>query len=156
MKLWVDADAAPREVKEVIFKASRRLQMATVLVANQPMWTPPGATTISTRVVREGADQADRYIVVHAQPGDAAVSADVPLAALLVDKGVRVIDPRGDEYTPDNIRERLAMRNFMDSLRGAGQTTRGAAPYSAQDKKAFAAALDRVLTQLIKQHRQSP
>jgi uncharacterized protein YaiI (UPF0178 family) len=145
MKLWIDADAAPREAKEVVYKAARRLQLATVLVANGPLQVPANATTVSTVQVVDGANIADRYIVAQAQSGDVAVTADIPLAADLVEKGVHVIDPRGEVYTRDNIRSRLAARDFFESVRAAGVTTSGAASYSAQNKKEFADALDRAL-----------
>ncbi len=145
MKIWIDADASPFEVKEVIFRAARRLKVETILVANAPMALPPNAPTVSLVTVREGANEADRYIVTSSEMGDIAVTADIPLAAQLVEKQVHVIDPRGDEYTADNIRSRLSMRDFFDDLRGAGTVTRGSRPYDARDKKAFAAALDRLL-----------
>ena len=148
MKLWIDGDAAPVVVKEVVFRAARRLELETILVANQKLPTPGNAPTVSSVVVREGANAADRYIVSQSQSGDLAVTADVPLAAELVAKGVEAIDPRGFHYTADNINGRLAMRDFMDDLRGAGVTTGGSAPYDDRDKKAFAAALDRSLTRL--------
>lgn len=146
MKLWIDADAAPREVKEVVFRAARRLQLPTVLVANGPIQVPANAVTVSTVQVRDGANVADRYIAAQAEAGDVAVTADIPLAAVLVEEKVHVIDPRGDVYTPDNIRSRLASRDFFESVRASGVQTGGAAPYSAQDKKAFADALDRALS----------
>lgn len=145
MKLWVDADAAPRDVKEVIYRAARRLELATILVANGPLDVPANAATVSTVQVAAGANVADRYIAESAADGDVAVTADIPLASTLVDKGVEVIDPRGDIYTPDNIRSRLATRDFFESVRAAGVQTSGARPYSPQDKKAFADALDRLL-----------
>lgn len=145
MKLWVDADAAPREAKEVVYRAARRLQLPTILVANGPLQVPANATTVSTVQVAGGANVADRYILAQAQRGDVVVTADIPLAADLVEHGVHVIDPRGDLYTPDNIRSRLAARDFFESVRAAGITTSGAGPYSAQDKKAFADSLDRTL-----------
>lgn len=145
MKLWIDADAAPREAKEVVFKAARRLQLDTILVANGPLQVPANATTVSTVQVADGANVADRFIVAQAEQGDIAVTADIPLAAELVEKGVHVVDPRGEVYTPDNIRSRLATRDFFESVRAAGGTTAGARPYSAQDKKQFADALDRAL-----------
>ncbi len=148
MKIWIDADAAPGEVKEVIFRAARRLRVETVLVANQPLSLPPGAPTVSSVTVREGANEADGYIVAHSQPGDLVITADIPLAALLVAREVAVIDPRGDEYNPDNIQSRLSMRDFMDGLRGAGAITGGARPYDGKDKKAFAATFDRLLAKL--------
>ncbi len=145
MKLWVDADAAPREVKEVIYRAARRLELATILVANGPLEVPANAVTVSTVQVGAGANVADRYIADTAASGDVAVTADIPLASALVQKGVEVIDPRGDIYTPDNIRSRLASRDFFESVRAAGVQTSGSRPYSPQDKKAFADALDRLL-----------
>jgi len=145
LKIWVDADAAPREVKEILYRAAKRLELEVVLVANQPMWTPAG-DAFSSVTVREGANEADRYIVTHSEPDDIAISADIPLAADLVAKGVAVIDPRGDEFTQENIAGRLSTRNFMDDLRGAGVTTRGSRPYNNKDKQAFASALDRLLT----------
>jgi uncharacterized protein YaiI (UPF0178 family) len=146
MKLWLDADAAPRDVKEVCFRASQRLALDTVLVANQRVQLPLGYTYLSTIRVGDGADIADHYIAEHAERGDVAVTADIPLAALLVPKGVVVIDPRGEEYTPEIIGERLSVRNFMDSLRSSGVETGGHATYGAREKQAFANALDRALT----------
>ena len=145
MKIWIDADAAPFEAKEVIFRAARRLKIETIMVANQPLGLPFNAPMVKQVTVREGANEADRYIVQASEAGDIAITADIPLAALLVDKHVNVIDPRGEQYTSDNIRSRLSMRDFLDGLRGAGEVTRGSRPYDARDKKAFAAALDRLL-----------
>jgi len=146
VKLWIDADAAPRDVKEIAFRAARRLEMETVLVANQRLTPPPGNPFAAAVRVEGGPDVADRYIAEHAAAGDVAVTADIPLAAALVEKRVAVIDPRGDEYTGETIGERLAVRDFMDGLRGAGVETGGARPYGPREKQAFAAALDRVLT----------
>jgi uncharacterized protein YaiI (UPF0178 family) len=146
MRLWLDADAAPRDVKEVCFRASERLKLETVLVANQRLQLPPGYPHLSTVRVDGGPDVADRYIAEHAESGDVAVTADIPLAALLVPRGVVVIDPRGTEYTAESIGERLSVRDFMDGLRGAGVETGGHAAYSARDKQSFANALDRALT----------
>lgn len=148
MKLWVDADAAPRDVKEIVFRAARRLEMETVLVANQRLPVPPGNPFVTAVRVEGGPDVADQYIIDHAEPADLAITADIPLAAALVEKRVSVIDPRGEEYTADNVGERLSVRDFMDSLRGSGVETGGSRPYGAKDKEAFAAALDRVLTRL--------
>jgi uncharacterized protein YaiI (UPF0178 family) len=145
MKLWLDADAVPREVKEVCFRASERLSLETILVANQRLQLPPGYLHLSAVRVDGGADIADRYIAEHAVAGDVAVTADIPLAAILVPNGVVVIDPRGDEYTAEIIGERLSVRNFMDSLRGAGVETGGHAAYGRREKQAFANALDRAL-----------
>ena len=150
MKLWLDADAAPRDVKEVCFRASERLKLETVLVANQRVQLPPGYSLLSAVRVDGGPDVADRYIAEHSEAGDVAVTADIPLAALLVPKGVVVIDPRGEEYTPESIGERLSVRNFMDGLRGAGVETGGHATYGPREKQAFANALDRVLTRAMR------
>jgi uncharacterized protein YaiI (UPF0178 family) len=151
MTLWIDADAAPRDVKEICFRASERLALATVLVANQRIQLPPGYPHLSAVRVDGGPDVADGYIADHAIAGDVAVTADIPLAALLVPKGVVVLDPRGDEYTTDSIGERLSVRNFMDGLRGTGVETGGPAAYGAREKQAFANALDRALTRARRQ-----
>lgn len=148
MKLWLDADAAPREVKEVCYRASERLQLETVLVANQRIQLPLGYRWLSAIRVDGGPDVADLYIAEHAIEGDVAVTADIPLAALLVPKGVVVIDPRGEVYTAESIGERLSVRNFMDGLRSTGVETGGSAPYGLRDKQAFANALDRSLTRI--------
>ena len=150
MKLWIDADAAPREVKEICFRASDRLKLDTVLVANQRIQLPPGYANLSAVRVDGGADVADLYIADHAELGDVAVTADIPLAALLVPKGVVVIDPRGDEYTAESIGERLSVRNFMDGLRSTGVETAGHGTYGQREKQAFANALDRALTRARK------
>ena len=150
MKLWIDADAAPRDVKEVCFRASERLKLDTVLVANQRLQLPPGYSFLSAVRVDGGPDVADRYIAENAVAGDVAVTADIPLAALLVPKSVLVIDPRGIEYTSESIGERLSVRNFMDGLRGAGVETGGSAAYGPRDKQAFANALDRILTRAMR------
>jgi len=150
MKIWVDADAAPTDVKEIVFRAAKRLNVATVLVANRPIAVPASASTVSVVVVREGADQADRYIQIKSDAGDIAITADLPLAGLLVEKGLLVIDPRGDEYSPDTIATRLSMRNFMDDLRGEGMIVGRSNPYSDTDKKAFASTFDRLLTKAMR------
>lgn len=146
MKLWIDADAAPREVKEICYRASDRLKLETILVANQRLQVPAGYSHLSAVRVDGGPDVADLHIAEHAQAGDVAVTADIPLAALLVPKGVIVIDPRGDEYTVESIGERLSVRNFMDGLRSTGVETGGHAAYGHKEKQKFANALDRALT----------
>ncbi len=146
MKLWLDADAAPRDVKEVCYRASERLQLETILVANMRLQLPVGYPLLSAVRVDGGPDVADLYIAEHAQRGDVAVTADIPLAALLVPKGVVVIDPRGEEYTEETIGERLSVRNFMEGLRSTGVETGGHASYGAKDKQQFSNALDRALT----------
>jgi hypothetical protein len=150
MKIWIDADAAPRDVKDVVFRAANRMSVDTVLVANQRIGIPANAETVSMVTVREGADVADRYIVMHSEPGDLVITADIPLAALLVEKKVDVIDPRGEAYDRSNIASRLSMRDFMDDLRGAGVVTGGSRPYADRDKKAFANTFDRLLNRLLK------
>jgi uncharacterized protein len=150
MKLWIDADAAPRDVKEIAYRAARRLELDTVLVANQRLQVPVGNPFVTAVRVDGGPDEADRHIAEHAQSGDVAVTADIPLAAALVQKGVAVIDPRGEEHTSETIGERLAVRDFMDGLRGAGVETGGAPPYGPRDKQAFAGALDRALVRALR------
>jgi uncharacterized protein YaiI (UPF0178 family) len=150
MKLWVDADAVPRDVKDVCFRASERLALETVLVANQRLQLPPGYPHLSAVRVDGGPDVADSYIAEHAAAGDVAVTADIPLAARLVPTGVVVIDPRGEVYTAESIGERLSVRDFLDGLRGAGVDTGGHAAYGPRDKQAFANALDRALTRALR------
>src|SRR6266508_2721881 len=146
MKLWIDADAAPRDVKEICFRASERLEIDTVLVANQRIQLPAGYRYLSAVRVDGGPDVADLYIVEHAQAGDVAITQDIPLAALLVPRGVVVIDPRGDEYTTESIGELLSVRNFMDGLRSTGVETGGHGTYGVREKQLFANSLDRALT----------
>lgn len=153
MKLWIDADAAPKDVKEIAYRAARRLELETVLVANRRLQTPIGNSFVTSVRVEGGPDVADRYIADAAESGDVAITADIPLAAILVAKSVRVIDPRGDEYSTETIQERLAVRDFMDSLRGAGVETGGAAAYGQRERHAFAASLDRVLTRALREAR---
>jgi uncharacterized protein len=150
MKIWVDADAAPRDVKEIVFRAAKRLEIQAVLVANQRMPAPLNNDYVSTVWVQGGADVADRHIADHAAAGDVAITADIPLAADLVAKQLVVLDPRGERYTEENVRERLSVRDFMESLRGAGVETGGARPYGPREKQAFAAALDRALTAALR------
>ena len=150
MKLWIDAAAAPRDVKEIVFRAAARLAFETVLVANQRVPLPPGVSTVTAVRVAGGPDVADRHIADNAAPGDIVVTADIPLAAILVAKDVLVIDPRGELLSADNVGERLAVRDFMDGLRGAGVETGGPRAYGARDKQAFAGTLDRVLTRALR------
>jgi hypothetical protein len=148
MKIWVDADAAPRDVKELVFRAAKRLQVETILVANQRLQAPPGNPLVSAVWVDGGPDVADGYIAEHARAGDLVVTQDIPLAALLVPQGIAVLDPRGEEHTDDTIGERLSIRDFMERVRSSGGTTSGPPPFDARARQAFAAALDRVLTRL--------
>lgn len=153
MKLWIDADAAPRDVKEIAFRAAKRLELQTVLVANKRLLVPPGNAFVSAVRVEGGPDVADRYIAETAEAGDVAITADIPLASILVEKRVWVIDPRGEQYSSENIGERLHVRDFLDSLRGAGVETGGAQPYGPRDKQAFAATLDRILSRAARERR---
>jgi uncharacterized protein len=148
LKIWIDADAAPREVKELVFRAAKRLGVEAVLVANQRLHPPPGNPFVRAVWVDGGADVADQHIAANASRGDLVVTQDVPLAAQLVPKGVAVLDPRGEEHTHDSIGERLSMRDFLDQARLAGMVTGGPPPYDARARQAFAGALDRVLTRL--------
>jgi len=150
LKIWIDADAAPREVKELIFRAAKRLNLAVVLVANQRLQLPAGNPLVSAVWVDGGPDIADQHITAQAEPGDLVVTQDIPLAAALVPRGVTVLDPRGDEHTPETIGERLSVRDFMEQLRTAGGVTGGPPPFDARARQAFAAALDRVLTRLLR------
>ncbi|MEO8337785.1 MAG: YaiI/YqxD family protein [bacterium] len=150
MRLWVDADAAPREVKEIVFRAAERLSLPTTLVANQRIQLPLGYTFVSTERVEGGPDVADRFIEAAAEKGDIAITADIPLAAALVAKGVAVLDHRGEEFTPENVGERLSVRDFMADLRSSGVETGGPRAYSARDKQAFASGLDRMLTRALR------
>jgi hypothetical protein len=150
MKIWVDADAAPREVKDIVGRAAARLQVATAFVANQRLFVPLNNPHVTAVRVDGGPDVADRYIAEMAEPGDVAVTADIPLAAILVEKGVTVLDPRGVVYSEANVRERLSIRDFMDSLRSSGVETGGPKAFGPRDKQAFAAALDRVLTAALR------
>lgn len=150
MKIWIDADAAPKDVKDVVYRAAQRLGVQAVLVANRRLSTPLSNPYISTVWVQGGPDVADRHIVEQSAAGDVVITADIPLAAELVARNVVVLDTRGELLDAENVRERLSVRDFMESLRGAGVETGGAAPWSARDKQAFAAAFDRVLAKLMR------
>ncbi len=151
MKIWIDADATPREVKEMVFRAGKRLDLETILVANKQLHAPPGYLLVSSVCVEGGPDVADEYIVEHSVVGDLVVTQDIPLAARLVPSGIAVLDPRGDEHTEETIGARLSIRDFMESLRSSGVTTSGPPPFDAKAKHAFATTLDRVLTRLTRQ-----
>jgi len=146
-QVWVDADACPRTVKEILFRASKRLEITVTLVANQALPVPKSKHVKSIQV-GSGFDVADNYIVQQASPGDLVITADIPLAAELVDVGCAVINPRGELYTVDNIRERLNMRDFMDSLRSSGIDTGGPPALNQTDTRNFANQLDRLLTKM--------
>ena len=146
MRIWIDADAAPRAMKEIVFRAAKRLEIETVLVANQRLTLPLNNAFVRQVQVRYGADVADRHIAEEAREGDLAITADIPLAAALVERKIVVIDPRGEEYSEENVRQRLSIRDFMESLRDQGVDTGGPKAYGDGDKRAFAATFDRLLT----------
>ena len=144
MQIWVDADACPREIKEILYRAAQRRQVKLTLVANQMLRTPR-SPLINTVLVPSGMNIADRHIVEMVAPGDLVVTADIPLAAEVVAKGAHALDPRGELYTEGTVGERLAMRNLFDEMRGGGQTMRGPNSFTPRERQAFANALDRWL-----------
>ncbi|MSR58103.1 MAG: YaiI/YqxD family protein [Planctomycetaceae bacterium] len=145
MQIWVDADACPGAIKAMLFRAAQRRKVMVTLVANQPM-TVPRSEFIATIRVPGGMNIADRQIVELTQPGDLVITADIPLAADVVAKGGQALDPRGHLYTEANVKERLAVRNLFDELRGGGLVTGGPSNFSPRDRQAFANQLDRWLT----------
>ena len=149
MTIWVDADACPNAVKTILFRAAERTAMPLILVANQYISVPP-SRYIKTLRVDAGFDVADNEIVKRLTAGDLVITADIPLAALVIAKGGFALNPRGELYTADNIRERLSMRDFMDSLRATGVETGGPAMFSPKDKQTFANQLDRFLSTRVR------
>jgi uncharacterized protein YaiI (UPF0178 family) len=145
MQIWVDADACPKAIKEILFRAAKRQKIHLVLVANRSLYCPP-SPFIRVLRVPQGFDVADRKIVEEMQPGDLVITGDIPLAAAVVEKGGHALGPRGEEFTEDNVQERLAMRNLMDQLRSTGMDTGGPAALGKSDRQAFANGLDRLLT----------
>ena len=146
LHIWVDADACPKVIKEILFRAAQRLKMPLTLVANHPLHTPP-MPHINAIQVAGGFDVADKYIAEQVKPGDLVITADIPLAAEVIEKGGHALNPRGEFYTPDTIRQRLIMRDFMDQLRGSGINTGGPPAISQRDRQTFANELDRFLAQ---------
>ena len=144
MHIWVDADACPKPVKEILFRAATKREVMVTLVANQPLYTPP-SKYIQTVQVSAGFDVADNEIVKRVEHGDLVVTADIPLASEVIEKQGIALNPRGELYTPENIRERLNMRDFMSELRDTGIQTGGHASYGNREKQAFANQLDRLL-----------
>jgi uncharacterized protein YaiI (UPF0178 family) len=144
MKIWVDADACPAVIKEILFRAAERTKTETTLVANQLMRVPP-SPYLRALQVPAGFDVADNRIAQEVQPGDLVITADIPLASQVIERGGFALNPRGEFYTPDNIRQRLTMRNFMEELRGSGVDISGPSAFSQSDRQAFAAELDRFL-----------
>ena len=147
MKIWVDADACPKVIKEILYRAAQRAEIITTLVANQPL-TIPRSPWIKSTQVAGGFDVADNYIVKNLEAGDLVITADIPLAAEAIDKGAEAINPRGQHYTTANIKQRLAMRDFMEEMRSTGEVHGGPPPLNQQDRQAFANILDRILAKL--------
>lgn len=145
--MWIDADACPREVKELVYRASERRRIMVMVVANKAMFVP-ASPLIQMIQVAGGPDVADNHVVEHARPGDLAITADVPLAARLVPQRLVVLNPRGEEYDAENIGERLSIRDFLTEARDNGIVTGGPKPYGPKDKQRFANALDRALQRM--------
>ncbi|NUU67078.1 YaiI/YqxD family protein [Enterobacteriaceae bacterium BIT-l23] len=144
MQIWVDADACPNVIKEVLYRAAMRTQIPVTLVANQALRVP-ASPMIRTLQVASGFDVADNEIVRRCAAGDLVITADIPLAAEVLEKGAAALNPRGERYSPATIRERLTMRDFMETLRSSGVQTGGPATLSPRDRQQFAAELDKWL-----------
>jgi len=145
MQIWVDADACPQVIKEILYRAADRAEVLTTLVANTALRTP-ASNFIRTVRVPKGFDVADDRIVEQVQPGDLVITADIPLAAAIIERGAHALDPRGELYSEDNVRERLAIRNLMQALRSNGELVDGPAPFGPRERRLFANHLDRLLT----------
>jgi uncharacterized protein YaiI (UPF0178 family) len=144
LQIWIDADACPNVIKDILFRAAERRQLPLILVANRLIATPPSQFIKAVRVAG-GFDVADSYIVQQCQANDLVITADIPLAAEVVAKRAYALNPRGELYTQENIKEHLAMRDFMTELRDTGQTSGGPSAFGQRDRQAFANALDRFL-----------
>ncbi len=145
MNIWVDADACPNVIKDILYRAAERVGVPLTLVANQPVRVPR-SDLIRAIQVSAGFDEADGWIVAHAEAGDLVVTADIPLAAFAIEKGASALNPRGELYTEDNVRQRLVMRDLLDELRGSGADVGGGPPpLTQQDRREFANQLDRLL-----------
>jgi len=144
MHIWVDADACPAVIKDILYRAAERVRLPLTLVANQPLRTPPSRYIKSVQVA-PGFDVADDHIVKQVQSGDLVVTADIPLAAEVIEKGSHALNPRGEFYSKENIRERLNMRDFMETMRSSGVQTGGPAALHQRDRQNFANQLDRFL-----------
>lgn len=151
MQIWVDADACPNVIKEILFRAADRAQIVVTLVANQLIRTPPSRFIRSLRVV-SGFDEADNEIVRRCEAGDLVITADIPLAADVLNKQAIALNPRGERYTPETIRERLTMRDFMDTLRASGVQTGGPDSLSQRDRQQFANELEKWLLMVARSH----
>lgn len=149
MQVWVDADACPKVIKEILFRAATRAEVMVTLVANQPVPVPRSPFLQAVQVER-GFDVADNEIVRRCEPGDLVITADIPLAAEVIDKGATALNPRGELYTRENVRQRLNMRDFLDTMRASGVHTGGPPALDQRDRQAFANALDRFLARAAK------
>ena len=147
MHIWVDADACPAVIKDILYRAAERLKIEMTLVANKALRTPP-SPYIKLLQVPRGIDVADSHIVKEVAPGDLVITADIPLASDVIAKGARALNPRGELYSPENIQERLALRNYLDELRGTGERTGGPAALDNTDRKRFADQLDKLLSRI--------
>ncbi len=148
MKIWVDADACPKVIKEILYRAAERKQIQLILVANNYLSTPP-SSFIKSIQVPHGFDVADKHIVQQVSTGDLVVTADIPLAAEVIENGALALNPRGELYTTNNIRERLVMRDFIEEMRSTGMVNGGPPTLSQSDRRAFANQLDRILVKII-------
>lgn len=152
MKIWIDADACPVVIKEILYKSAMRTELPLILVANQAMRVP-ASDWISTLQVSAGFDVADNEIVRQSSTGDLVITSDIPLAAELIAKGVQVLSPRGELFTKDSIGARLNMRDFLETLRSSGEHTGGPAPLHQRDRQAFAAQLDKLISRYLRQNK---
>jgi len=152
MKIWIDADACPRVIKDMVFRASERLKLPVCLVANSDLSKSHNKLVTSVRV-KDGFDIADDYIAEQAAVCDLVITADIPLAARIVEKGGVALDPRGELYTEENMGEKLAMRNLMQELRSGGLVQGGPGQFSLTDRQRFASSLDRLLTKMVRDAR---
>jgi hypothetical protein len=146
MRIWIDADAIPNPIKQILFRAADRTRVTMTLVANKPVHVA-ASQYLRFELVPAGLDAADKRIVELLEPGDLVITADLPLAAAVIEKGGLALNPRGELYTEENVREHLSMRNFMDELRSSGVATGGPAVLGPRDRQAFANQLDRLLSQ---------
>lgn len=149
MKIWIDADACPRVIKEIVFRASQRLDLPVTLVANKSL-SKHNTSLVESIVVADGLDVADDYIAGHAAVDDLVITADIPLAARVVANGGVALDPRGELYTEENVGERLSIRDMMMELRSGGLALGGPSQFSLTDRQRFASSLDRLLTQMVR------
>ncbi len=153
--IWVDADACPRVIKDILFRAADRARIQVTLVANQPV-SVPGSRFIRSIQVSSGFDVADNFIVRKCSAGDLVITADIPLAAEIVEKEALALNPRGEMYTAENVRQRLNMRDFMDTMRSSGLATGGPPPLSQQERQSFANELDRYLANICRSGQAEP